>query len=619
MKKVDVIVVGAGHAGVEAALSAARLGSETLLFSISLDALSFMPCNPSVGGTGKGHLVREIDALGGEMAINTDKATIQSKMLNTSKGPAVHSLRVQADKRKYHINMKKVVETQDRLQLKQAEITELIIEDGKYVGVKTNTGISYYSKSLVIATGTYLNSKLFIGSEVIDSGPSGFVNSKKFSDSLLEHNYKLRRFKTGTPARVNARSIDFDKFSLHLGDENPEAFSYMNTDFTIDQVPCFLGYTNEKTHKIINENIGLSAMFSGEIEGTGARYCPSIEDKINRFSDKPRHQLFLEPEGLDTDEIYVQGMSTSLPEKIQEDFLKSIEGFENVEIMRCGYAIEYDCIDPSQLKLSLESKVLENIFFAGQVNGSSGYEEAAAQGLIAGINAHRKINNLSPFVLRRDEAYIGVLIDDLVTKGIDEPFRMMTSRAEYRLVLRQDNADFRLTEKGREIGLVSDDRYHLFLEKKELKERELERIKNTRIKLDVINDFFRKRSIQELKQSPTLETLLKRSDLTYDILKEIDTTRPDIPKNIFDIVEVEVKYEGYILKQMRQIENFASLENKKIPKDINYHDIKGIRLEAREKLDLKRPENIGQASRIRGVNPADVSVLLVYIESKIRR
>lgn len=618
MKKYDIIIIGAGHAGVEAAFAAAKLGSRVLVLSLSLDSISYMPCNPSIGGTGKGHLVREIDALGGMMALITDKVTIQSKMLNTAKGPAVHSLRVQTDKIKYHQKMKEELENTKNIEIRQAEITSLIIEEGVYKGVVSNTGIKFFSKAVIIATGTYLKSTVFIGKEKIDSGPLGFVNSKLLSYSLEKNGIKLRRFKTGTPARVNRDSIDLSKFSLHEGDKNPVAFSYMNKNLNIKQYPCYLGYTNKKTHQIITDNMHLSAMYGGAIEGTGARYCPSIEDKVNRFSGKERHQLFLEPEALSTKEIYVQGMSSSLPESVQEEFLKSIEGFENVEIMRTGYAIEYDCIDSSTLKLSLESKIIDNVFFAGQINGSSGYEEAAAQGLMAGINANRKLNNKEEFILRRDEAYIGVLIDDLVTKGVDEPFRMMTSRAEYRLVLRQDNADQRLTQIGRNIGLVDDERYNSYNNKKLLIENEIKRINSERVPLDKLNEFYESLSILKTSHSPTIKEILKRSDMSYEKIKSIDTTRVNIDKDILSIVETEVKYEGYIKKQLKQIENFISLEDKKIPKDIDYMGISGIRIEAREKLDLLKPHNIGQASRIRGVNPADISVLLIYIESKYR-
>ncbi len=615
MQNYDVIVVGAGHAGVEAANASATMGKKVLLLTICLDSISMMPCNPSIGGTGKGHLVKEVDALGGLMGVNTDKVTIQSKTLNITKGPAVHSLRVQTDKFKYHDIMKQTIENNKNIDLKQAEVKELIFDGKKVVGVRTLNDMEYYSKAVILATGTYLASKIFIGANIIKTGPNGLKSSEDLSENLKNQNINLRRFKTGTPARVHADSVDFNKVELYLGDKNPEPFSFLNDDIEFNELPCYLAYTNEDTHKLIQDNIHLSAMYSGEIEGTGPRYCPSIEDKITRF-DRPRHQLFLEPEGIDTKEIYVQGMSTSLPESVQVKFLRTIKGLENSKIMRAGYAIEYDCIDPTDLKLSLESKIFENLFFAGQINGSSGYEEAAAQGIMAGINASLKIENKEPFVLKRNEAYIGVLIDDLVTKGTNEPFRMMTSRAEYRLILRQDNADIRLTEKGYNLGLASKERYEKMLRKKEAIKKESERIKNTLISKEKINSLFLDLGISEVLESMYLYDLLKRTDLNYEILSKIDET--NVSNDIKKYVEIEVKYSGYIEKEMRQIKKFESLENKKIPKGIDYNKIKGLRNEAMQKLSDKKPNNLGQASRISGVNPADISVLMIYLEM-IRR
>ncbi len=615
MYNYDVIVVGAGHAGVEAANAPAVMGKKVLLLTISLDSIAMMPCNPSIGGTGKGHLVKEVDALGGLMGLNTDKVTIQSKTLNITKGPAVHSLRVQTDKFKYHDYMKRTLEDIENIDIKQAEVSEILFEDGKAVGVRTLTDMVYRAKAIILATGTYLGAKIFIGSNVIKTGPNGLKSSDVLSSTLQANGIDFRRFKTGTPARVHYDSIDFSRIKLYLGDEHPEPFSFLNDEVIFDEEPCYLAYTNEKTHEVINKNIHLSAMYGGQIEGTGPRYCPSIEDKISRF-DRPRHQLFLEPEGLGTKEIYVQGMSTSLPESIQLDFLRTIEGLENVEIMRPGYAIEYDCIDPTSLKLTLESREYENLFFAGQINGSSGYEEAAAQGIIAGINASLKIDNKKKFILKRNEAYIGVLIDDLVTKGTNEPFRMMTSRAEYRLILRQDNADIRLTEKAYNIGLASEDRYQKMLRKKEAIQKEIQRIKTTLIPKDDINELFRSLEIAEVGESMYLYDLLRRTDLNYSKLSSVDASK--VASDIKKYVEVEVKYSGYIEKEMRQIKKFESLENKKIPDDIVYEDIKGLRIEAMQKLALKRPLNLGQASRISGVNPADISVLLIYMEMKRR-
>lgn len=615
----DIIVIGAGHAGVEAALAAARLGSRTLLLTMNLDSVAMMPCNPSIGGTGKGHLVREIDALGGEMALNADRVTLQSKMLNTAKGAAVHSLRVQTDKFKYHDEMKRIVEQTDRLTLRQAEVDHLLIEAGKVVGAHTLTDVTFTARAVVLATGTYLKSKIFIGHQAIDSGPAGLKSAKLLSEQLRALGITVRRFKTGTPARVHADSLNYTKLTLHPGDEEIVPFSFMNDHLEIEQVPCHMTYTNECTHELIRNNITKSAMYSGLIEGTGTRYCPSIEDKITRFADKTRHQLFLEPEGLDTKEVYVQGMSSSLPEPVQEAFLKTIEGLEDVLVMRPGYAIEYDCIDPAELKLSLESKIIENLFFAGQVNGSSGYEEAAAQGLIAGINAHQKLNDKEALILHRDEAYIGVLIDDLVTKGTNEPFRMMTSRCEYRLVLRQDNADQRLTEIGYKIGLVTQARYEKYLKKKQAFENEMKRIRTTNLHMDEVNPLLEKVGETSIKENTSIYQLLKRGAVDYDLLASIDATRPVLNRDLIHRIEVEIKYQGYIDKQLKQIERFKSLEEKKLPADIRYEEVKGLRIEAMQKLSKQRPESIGQASRISGVNPADLSVLLIYLETKRRR
>lgn len=615
----DLIVIGAGHAGVEAALAAARLGSKTLLLTMSLDSVAMMPCNPSIGGTGKGHLVREIDALGGEMALNADRVTIQSKMLNTAKGAAVHSLRVQTDKFRYHDEMKRIVENTANLTLRQAEVDHLLIEDGRVVGVHTLTDMTFRAKAVVIATGTYLKSKIFIGHKAVESGPAGLKSAKLLSEQLRELGITVRRFKTGTPARVHADSLNYTKLSLHPGDDEIVPFSFMNDHLDIEQVPCHMTYTNMRTHELIQNNITQSAMYSGLIEGTGTRYCPSIEDKITRFADKTRHQLFLEPEGLDTKEVYVQGMSSSLPEAVQEAFLKTIEGLEEVVVMRPGYAIEYDCIDPAELKLSLESKLIENLFFAGQINGSSGYEEAAAQGLIAGINAHQKIRDKEALILHRDEAYIGVLIDDLVTKGTNEPFRMMTSRCEYRLVLRQDNADQRLTEIGYKIGLVSQARLDKYLQKKQTLAQEMKRIRSTNVQVDEVNPLLEKVGESPIKENTSIYQLLKRGAVDYDLLAPLDITRPLLQRDLINRLEVEIKYQGYIDKQLKQIERFKSLEEKRLPQDIRYEEIKGLRIEAMQKLSKQRPENIGQASRISGVNPADISVLLIFLEAKRRK
>ncbi len=613
----DVIVVGAGHAGCEAALAAARMNKKTLMLTINLDSIAMMPCNPSIGGTGKGHLVREIDALGGEMGLNIDKTFIQSKMLNIAKGPAVHSLRAQADKTKYHQEMKKVIENTPYLDVKQAEVKEIIIEDKKAKGVITAIGSIYKADSVVLATGTYLGGKIFIGSAVFSSGPNGLAPSMMLTENLKDNEIPMRRFKTGTPARVNSRTLNYDRMIRQDGDEKIVPFSFLNDQLYIEQVPCWLTYTNPTTHEIIEANFHRSALFSGEIEGTGPRYCPSIEDKINRFHDKDRHQLFIEPEGLDTNEMYVQGMSTSMPEDVQISFMQSIPGLENVEIMRPAYAIEYDCIDPTQLKLSLEFKHIDGLFSAGQFNGSSGYEEAAAQGLIAGINAALRVEEKDPLILDRSEAYIGVLIDDLVTKGTEEPYRMMTSRSEYRLLLRQDNADLRLTEKSFNIGLASQERFDKVTMKIVLMEKEFDRMNSTLIKAKDINPFLTSIGSSELVDSITIANILKRPEIFYDQIVDFDPNRPSLREDIWKQCEITIKYEGYIKKQLKQVEKFKSLENKKIGK-MDFNLVEGLRLEARQKLNEIKPSSIGQASRISGVSPADISVLLVYLDYKRR-
>jgi len=615
----DVIVVGAGHAGCEAALAASRMGRRTLLLTINLESIAMMPCNPSIGGTGKSHLVREIDALGGEMAINIDKCTLQSKMLNRSKGPAVHSLRAQADKHMYHVEMKKTLESQSNLHIKQAEVKELIVEESKCIGISTVFNARYYSKSIVLATGTYLNAKIFIGSNTSDSGPNGLKSSTLLSDSLSEFGFDLRRFKTGTPARVHKRSLNYSLLEPQHGDERAHPFSFLNDSLNINQLPCYLAYTNNQTHEIILENKDKSAMFSGIIEGVGPRYCPSIEDKVIRFSDRERHQLFVEPEGFNTDEMYIQGMSSSLPEEIQNQFMKSIVGFENVEIMRPAYAIEYDCINPLELKLSLETKSMAGLFCAGQFNGSSGYEEAAAQGIIAGINAALFAVDKAPLILDRSSAYIGVLIDDLVTKGTDEPYRIMTGRCEYRLLLRQDNADERLTEIGYKLGLVSNERHELFLEKYNKITSELKRLKETKLHFEIINACISKFGSSLVTESTSLLDLLKRSEINYTNIKEIDIHRPSFNANIFEQCETMIKYDGYIQKQLNDVEKLKKMESKKLDYTIDFETIVGLRLEARQKLNKIKPSNIGQASRISGVSPADISVLLVYLEQERRR
>lgn len=618
MGEYDIIVVGAGHAGCEAALAAARMGNKTLLFSINLEAVAMLPCNPSIGGTGKGHLVREIDALGGEMGINIDKTFIQSRMLNTAKGPAVHSLRAQADKHRYHTEMKKTIEKQENLTLKQGEVVDLIIEDGKVCGVITNTNTSYKAKAVILSTGTFLRGKIFIGDSAFESGPNGLAPANKLSENLKKHGMKLRRFKTGTPARALASTFDYSKMTEQRGDEKIVPFSFMTDKLEKEQVSCWLTYTNEKTHTIIRNNFHRSALFGGQIEGIGPRYCPSIEDKINRFADKERHQTFIEPEGLDTEEMYIQGMSSSLPEDVQEQFYHTIPGLENIVITRPAYAIEYDCIDPLDLKPNLENRYFKNLFCAGQFNGSSGYEEAAAQGLMAGINASLEINGKKPLILDRSEAYIGVLIDDLVTKGTNEPYRIMTSRAEYRLVLRQDNADLRLTEKGYEAGLVTEERYQRFLEKQKQVQAETERLENTFVVPKQANEFLESLGSTPLQNKVSLANLMKRPEITYENLIALDPDRPELSSHAIAQLEVQMKYEGYIQKQLQQIKKFKKLENKVLDENMDYTEVEGLRIEAMQKLNQIKPLSVGQASRISGVSPADINVLLVHLE-KIKR
>lgn len=622
MGKFDVIVVGAGHAGCEAALASARMGLKTCLFSMNLEAIAMMPCNPSIGGTGKGHLVREIDALGGEMGINIDKSFIQSRMLNTSKGPAVHSLRAQADKALYHTEMKKTLEKQKNLFLKQAEIVELIVTEGTVRGVVTQTNCIYEGKAVILCTGTFLRGKIFIGNSSCFSGPNGLSPSMLLADNLKKYGISMRRFKTGTPARCLSSSLNFENMSEQKGDEEIVPFSFMNDSLEKNQISCWLTYTNEKTHDIIRRNFHRSALFGGEIEGIGARYCPSIEDKVNRFSDKPRHQTFIEPEGLDTEEMYIQGMSSSLPEDVQYDFYKTIPGLEDLIITRPAYAIEYDCIDPIELKPSLEHMKINGLFCAGQFNGSSGYEEAAAQGLLAGINASLLVKEKNPLVLKRNEAYIGVLIDDLVTKGTNEPYRIMTSRAEYRLVLRQDNADTRLTELGYQIGLVSRERYEKYLQKKHNVELEIKRLENTSIKPEVANKIMEKTGNAPVSGSILLSELLKRPKITYELIASIidenNIEWPKLTRHEKMEVEVSIKYAGYINKQLAQVERFKKLENKSLDMNIDYSKIEGLRIEAAQKLDSIKPISLGQASRISGVSPADINVLLIWLSKKRR-
>lgn len=611
----DVIVIGAGHAGCEAALASARMGCKTLVLSMNLDSVALMPCNPNIGGTSKGHLVREIDALGGEMGINIDHSYIQSRMLNTSKGPAVHSLRVQADKKKYQFRMKHILESQKNLYLRQLEAIDIDVEEGKVKGVLTKNGAYFPCKVIILANGTYLKGRVIIGDVNYSSGPNGLFPANELSEALKKLGLSLRRFKTGTPVRVNRRSIDFSKMIEQPGDEEIVPFSFLNDDIKREQVSCYLTYTNEETHNVIRENIDRSPMYNGSIEGVGPRYCPSIEDKVMRFPQKTQHQVFIEPEGEDTEELYVQGMSTSLPEDVQLKMLRTISGLENVEIMRTGYAIEYDCLDPTQLKPTLELKNIEGLFSAGQMNGSSGYEEAAAQGIVAGINAALMVKNEEPLIISRSDAYIGVLIDDLVTKGTMEPYRMMTSRSEYRLLLRQDNADLRLTEMGYKVGLVTEDRYKQYRERKNAIEKELERVKNLQItNKKEVNEFLMSIGSAELKKPVSLYELIKRPELDYYLVEPLDIERPNLRKDIKEQVNIISKYEGYIEKQLEQVEQFKKFEKKMIPKDLNYDEVYGLRTEARQKLKNINPISIGQASRISGVSPADISVLLIFLE-----
>lgn len=616
-ENIDIAVVGAGHAGCEAALAAARLGLETIIFTVSVDSIALMPCNPNIGGSSKGHLVREIDALGGEMGKNIDKTFIQSKMLNQSKGPAVHSLRAQADKEEYSRSMRRVLENTDRLTIKQAEVTEIIVEDQKIIGVKTFSGAVYNCKAVILCTGTYLKARCLYGDVVSYTGPNGLQSADFLTESLKANGIEMYRFKTGTPARIDKRSIDFSKMEEQLGDERVVPFSF-TTDpesVQIDQESCWLTYTNEKTHGIIRENLDRSPLYSGVIEGTGPRYCPSIEDKVVKFEDKNRHQVFIEPEGLHTNEMYVGGMSSSLPEDVQYAMYRTVPGLENVKIVRNAYAIEYDCINPRQLNPTLEFKNIEGLFSGGQFNGSSGYEEAAAQGLVAGINAALKVTGREMLVLDRSQAYIGVLIDDLVTKETKEPYRMMTSRAEYRLLLRQDNADFRLTKIGHEVGLISDERYDNLLDLEREIAKEIERLENTFVgNSKEVQELLDSYESTLLKSGTNLAELIKRPELNYECLEPLDKDRPKLDIRVIEQVNINLKYSGYITRQLRQVEQFKKMEKRKIPEDFDFNAVNGLRTEAKQKLSLYRPVSLGQASRISGVSPADISVLLVYME-----
>ena len=623
--KYDVVVIGAGHAGCEAALASARLGLKTIIFTVSVDSVALMPCNPNIGGSSKGHLVREIDALGGEMGKVIDRTFIQSKMLNKSKGPAVHSLRAQADKALYSRTMRQVLEDEKNIEIKQTEVVKLLVEDNKIVGVQILSGAIYHCQAVILCTGTYLKARCIYGEVSTNTGPNGLQAANYLTDSLRELGIKMYRFKTGTPARIDRNTVDFSKMEEQFGDERVVPFSFATNpeDVQIDQVSCWLTYTNEQTHNIIKRNLDRSPLFSGMIEGTGPRYCPSIEDKVVKFADKERHQVFIEPEGLETNEMYIGGMSSSLPEDVQYEMYRTVPGLENVRIVRNAYAIEYDCIDARQLKPSLEFKNIDGLFSGGQFNGSSGYEEAAAQGLIAGINAARKIKNFPPFLLDRSEAYIGVLIDDLVTKESHEPYRMMTSRAEYRLLLRQDNADQRLSKKGYELGLISKERYERLELKEKLINEEIERLKHVTVGTgDAVQELLKECGSTPLNSGSTMVDLIRRPELSYELLKGIDINRPAFPveleEEVIEQVNIAIKYDGYIKRQKKQVEQFKKLENKKIPKNIDYDKIKSLRIEAQQKLKEYQPISIGQASRISGVSPADISVLLVYLEEMIR-
>ena len=618
-EKVDVVVVGAGHAGCEAALACARLGLETVIFTVSVDSIALMPCNPNIGGSSKGHLVREIDALGGEMGKNIDKTFIQSKMLNVSKGPAVHSLRAQADKAEYSRSMRMVLENTDHLSIVQAEVTEIMAEDGHVTGVKTFSGATYFAKAVVLCTGTYLKARCLYGDVVNHTGPNGLQSANYLTDSLKNLGIEMFRFKTGTPARIDKRSVDFSKMEEQFGDKEVVPFSFTTNpeDVQIPQASCWLTYTNENTHEIIRGNLDRSPLYSGVIEGTGPRYCPSIEDKVVRFSDKNRHQVFIEPEGLYTNEMYVGGMSSSLPEDVQHAMYRSVPGLENVKIVRNAYAIEYDCINPRQLYATLEFKAVKGLFSGGQFNGSSGYEEAAAQGLVAGINAAMEVLGKEQIVIDRSQGYIGVLIDDLVTKDNHEPYRMMTSRSEYRLLLRQDNADQRLTRIGYQVGLISEERYQHLLEKERQIEEEIARLESVFVGCtENVNNILERYNSTALKSGTSLAELIRRPELKYEYLAEIDKDRPELSKEVTDQVEINLKYDGYIKRQLKQVEQFKKLENKKIPKDLDYKEIGSLRVEAVQKLEAYRPLSIGQASRISGVSPADISVILVYLEQR---
>ena len=611
----DVAVIGGGHAGCEAALAAARLGMKTVMFSISLDAIGNLPCNPSIGGTAKGHLVREIDALGGEMGKAADAAFIQSKMLNRGKGPAVHSLRAQIDRTKYHTEMKKRLENQPNLYIKQAEITELKTEGNAVKSITTATGAEYGAKAVIIATGTYLKGKILIGSYSKESGPDGMFPANSLSESLRNQGIELRRFKTGTPARIHADSHDYSKMEEEHGDEKIVPFSFETESIGENKVPCYLVYTNENTHKIIMDNLQKSAMYGGYVEGVGPRYCPSIEDKVVRFHDKPRHQLLIEPMGLDTKEMYAQGFSTSLPEDVQIAMYRSVKGLENVEIMRSAYAIEYDCCDPTQLYATLEFKSISGLYGAGQFNGTSGYEEAAAQGLVAGINAALKLKNEEPLIISRSEGYIGTLIDDLITKGTNEPYRMMTSRSEYRLLLRQDNADERLTPMGYRVGLISEERYNKFQQKLKMIDEEIKRLEKTVIPPKTANSVLEQYNSTPIKTGIKLAELIRRPELNYEKTAPMDENRPELPEAVWEQAEIKLKYEGYIKRQMSEVEQFSKMESKLLPQDQDYSEIYGLRLEARQKLNKIKPKSLGQASRISGVSPSDISVLIIWLES----